>query len=217
MHMLKSLKTCISTGLVDFLAVRRRHDHLAVLDQHALEQPRLLQRHPIELLKVQPTVVVGVVHLQNVARNALWQAVALMPPDQALHLADVQEAVPIAIELESALEEVDQIGYSNRIRLLRVAYLIEDLPDATTISSLLARVKSIEWNLLVLLEPDHFDVLVHRRLLLLLMMMLLIVGIDVPLLAIVIVLLLLILIVRMMLVLLVSHCDESLWLKWVRV
>lgn len=60
----------------------------------------------------------------------------------------------------------------------------------------------------MLLEPDHFDVLVHRRLLLLLMMMLLIVGIDVPLLAIVIVLLLLILIVRMMLVLLVSHCGD---------
>lgn len=113
-HHFRTVPRQLFTGQVNGLTVQCRHKHSAVLDQYVCEQPLVLERQPIELLKVQPPVVVGVVYMHDVSRGDLRQAVGdqtLMVADQTLHFDHIEEAVAVAVKLLcSGIERVTLPG-----------------------------------------------------------------------------------------------------------
>lgn len=75
------IKSLVSTGLVGIISMWRRDHHSTVACHVSLEEPRVFLGQSVELLKVQTTIVVAVVHFEDVASNTLWQAIALLTAD----------------------------------------------------------------------------------------------------------------------------------------
>lgn len=80
--------------------MRRRHNHFAVARHKAGKQPSVLLGQRVKLLKVQPAIVVVIVHFEYIPSYAFRQTVALVTANQSLHFANVQVTVAVSIELQ---------------------------------------------------------------------------------------------------------------------
>ena len=93
----------IKTIITDFVfsgATWRRHNHLTVSHQDILEEPSVLLTQLEELFKIQSTVIVVVVLLQNVPGNLFGKFLTSIVSDESLHFTIIQISIFIGVQLK---------------------------------------------------------------------------------------------------------------------